>query len=83
MNASESTTTTTTTTTAAGVSRELASRESDGVHVLLLWHPRDDETLATKIQSDEQDRSASLVDDPRSFSGEQEALLGIHSGSRI
>jgi hypothetical protein len=25
-----------------GASRELASRESDGVHVLLLWHPRDD-----------------------------------------
>ena len=23
-------------------SRELASRESDGVRVLLLWHPRDD-----------------------------------------
>jgi hypothetical protein len=23
-------------------SRELASRESDGVHVLLLWHPKDD-----------------------------------------
>ena len=36
MNASESI------STAAGVSRELASRESDGVHVLLLWHPRDD-----------------------------------------
>ena len=26
----------------AGASRELASRESDGVHVLLLWHPKDD-----------------------------------------
>jgi len=36
MNASEPT------NTAAGPSRELASRESDGVHVLLLWHPRDD-----------------------------------------
>ena len=23
-------------------SRELASRESDGVHVVLLWHPEDD-----------------------------------------
>ena len=23
-------------------SRELASRESDGVNVLLLWHPKDD-----------------------------------------
>ena len=30
------------TDTAAGASRELASRECDGVHVLLLWHPRDD-----------------------------------------
>jgi hypothetical protein len=28
--------------TAGRVSRELASRESDGVHVLLLWHPRED-----------------------------------------
>jgi hypothetical protein len=36
MNASEPT------NTAAGVSRELAARESNGVHVLLLWHPRDD-----------------------------------------
>ena len=23
-------------------SRELASRESDGIHVVLLWHPEDD-----------------------------------------
>lgn len=30
------------TSTASGASRGLASRESDGVHVLLLWHPRDD-----------------------------------------
>jgi hypothetical protein len=36
MNASEPT------NTAASASRELASRESDGVQVLLLWHPRDD-----------------------------------------
>ena len=28
--------------TAAEASRELASRESDGVQVLLLWHPVDD-----------------------------------------
>ena len=36
MNSSES--------TASGTraSRELASRESDGVHVLLLWHPKED-----------------------------------------
>ncbi len=26
----------------ARASRELASRESNGVHVLLLWYPRDD-----------------------------------------
>src|SRR6058998_3820867 len=37
MNASEPTN-----ADAAGPSRELASRESNGVHVLLLWHPRDD-----------------------------------------
>jgi hypothetical protein len=24
-------------------SRELAARDSDGLHVLLLWHPREDE----------------------------------------
>ena len=30
------------TNTGKGTSRELASRESDGVHVLLLWHPRED-----------------------------------------
>ena len=28
--------------TGGRVSRELASRESNGVRVLLLWHPRDD-----------------------------------------
>ncbi len=26
----------------AGAGRELASRESNGVHVLLLWYPRED-----------------------------------------
>jgi hypothetical protein len=30
-------------------SRELASRESDGVHVVLLWHPHEDAlTLSVK-----------------------------------
>ena len=29
-------------TGAGRTSRELASRESDGVYVLLLWHPHDD-----------------------------------------
>jgi hypothetical protein len=36
MNSSEST------AGATRASRELASRESDGVHVLLLWHPKED-----------------------------------------
>jgi hypothetical protein len=36
MRASEST------PTGTGPSRELASRESDGVHVHLLWHPEED-----------------------------------------
>jgi hypothetical protein len=36
MNATEAT------STSASTNRELASRESDGVHVLLLWHPRTD-----------------------------------------
>lgn len=30
------------TTDATPASRELASRESDGVHVRLLWHPKED-----------------------------------------
>jgi hypothetical protein len=30
-------------------SRELASRESDGVHVVLLWHPHEDDlTLSVR-----------------------------------
>jgi len=29
--------------------RELASRDSDGVHVLLLWHPRDN-TLTVSVE---------------------------------
>ena len=27
--------------------RELAARESDGIHVLLLWHPRSDEVTVS------------------------------------
>jgi hypothetical protein len=27
--------------TATAQTRELAARESDGIHVLLLWHPRE------------------------------------------
>jgi hypothetical protein len=33
----------------APTSRELASREGDGVHVLLLWHPQDD-TLTVSVE---------------------------------
>jgi len=29
--------------------RELAARESDGVHVLLLWHP-DDDALTVSVE---------------------------------
>jgi hypothetical protein len=29
--------------------RELAARDSDGVHVLLLWHPRED-TLTVSVE---------------------------------
>jgi hypothetical protein len=29
------------------ISRELASRESNGVHVLLLWHPMDNEVTVS------------------------------------
>jgi hypothetical protein len=34
---------------AAPISRELASREGDGVHVLLLWHPQDN-TLTVSVK---------------------------------
>lgn len=34
---------------ATSTSRELASREGDGVHVLLLWHPQDD-TLTVSVE---------------------------------
>jgi hypothetical protein len=29
--------------------RELAERDSDGIHVLLLWHPRED-TLSVSVE---------------------------------
>jgi hypothetical protein len=35
-------------TTTCGA-RELAARESDGVHVLLLWHP-DDDALTVSVE---------------------------------
>ena len=31
--------------------RELAARESDGMHVLLLWHPRED-AITVSVQDD-------------------------------
>jgi hypothetical protein len=34
---------------AAPTSRELASREGDGVHVQLLWHPQDN-TLSVSVE---------------------------------
>jgi hypothetical protein len=34
---------------AAQTSRELAAREGDGVHVLLLWHPQDN-TLTVSVE---------------------------------
>jgi hypothetical protein len=38
------------TTTTQGA-RELAARESDGVHVLLLWHP-DENALTVSVEDD-------------------------------
>ena len=35
------------TTTPQPQTRELASREGDGLHVLLLWHPREDRLTVT------------------------------------
>jgi hypothetical protein len=49
--------------TAGRASRELASRESDGVHVLLLWHPRDDE-LTVSVEDSRADHRFELVVDP-------------------
>jgi len=46
--------------TAGRVSRELASRESDGVHVLLLWHPLDDE-LTVSVEDSRADHRFELV----------------------
>ena len=56
MNASESI------NTAAGASRELASRESDGVHVLLMWPPRDDAVTVSVEDSRVGHRFELLVD---------------------
>ena len=58
MNASEPT------NTAAGASRELASRESNGVHVLLLWHPRDD-ALTVSVEDSRAGRRFEISVDSR------------------
>jgi hypothetical protein len=34
---------------AAGLTRELAARESDGIHVSLLWHPPEN-TLSVSVE---------------------------------
>jgi hypothetical protein len=36
---------------AASQPRELAARESDGIHVRLLWHPREDAVTVTVADS--------------------------------
>ena len=46
----------------ARASRELASRESDGVHVLLMWHPRDDAVTVSVEDSRVGHRFELLVD---------------------
>jgi hypothetical protein len=35
--------------------RELAARESDGIYVLLLWHPRED-AITVSVDDDRGDR---------------------------
>jgi hypothetical protein len=50
--------------TSAGASRELAARESDGVHVLLLWHPCDD-ALTVSVEDARAGHRFELVVDRR------------------
>jgi hypothetical protein len=38
-------------TAAATQTRELAARDSDGIHVLLLWHPPEN-TLTVSVEDD-------------------------------
>ena len=38
--------------------RELAARENDGIHVLLLWHPRED---AVTVSVDDKTRGAATA----------------------
>jgi hypothetical protein len=50
------------TNTSASASRELASRESDGVHVLLLWHQADDALTVSVEDSRDGERFELIVD---------------------
>ncbi len=58
MNSSEST------AGATRASRELASRESDGVHVLLLWHPKED-AVTVSVDDSRRGRCFELAVDRR------------------
>ena len=46
----------------AAISRELASRESNGVHVLLLWDPREDAVTVEVEDSRDGQRFELVVD---------------------
>jgi hypothetical protein len=50
--------------TAERASRELASRESNGVHVLLLWHPRED-ALTVSVEDSRVGHRFELIADRR------------------
>ena len=72
------------TSDAAHTSRELASRESDGVHVQLLWHPHDN-TLTVSVEDArvgerfelavERDRGLDAFYHPFAYTG---ARNGVH-----
>ncbi len=51
------------TNSAGEASRELASRDSDGVHVVLLWYPRDD-AVTVEVEDSRDRRFFELVVDP-------------------
>ena len=40
--------------------RELAARENDGIHVLLLWHPRED-AITVSVEDDRRGDRFQLV----------------------
>jgi hypothetical protein len=53
------------TVNAAPASRELASRDGDGIHVLLLWHPNEDVLTVSVDDSRSGHRFAIAVDRDR------------------